>query len=65
MNRQTYRVTLTPADGAGVRSIHYVQAHTCSEARNDALLQQIRLDMEDGNFRRWAAIVIQPMGSTA
>ena len=65
MNWQTYRVTLAPADGARVKSIHYVQAHTRSEARTDALLQQIQLDLEDGMFRRWAATVIQPMGSGA
>lgn len=65
MNWQTYRVVLTPATGESVRSIHYVEAHTHSEARTGALLQQLQLDMEDGTFRRWAAVVIRPTGSAA
>ena len=59
---QTYRVVLTPANGESVRSIHYVEAHTHSEARTSALLQQLQLDMEDGAFKRWAAIMVKPLG---
>ncbi len=62
MNGQIYRVVLTPATGESVRSIHYVDAHSHTEAKNSALLQQISLDMEDGAFRRWAAIMVKPLG---
>jgi hypothetical protein len=65
MTYQTYRVVLTPSDGDKVRSIHYVDAHSHTEAKNNALLQQLSLDIEDGLFRQWAPIVIRPTGSAA
>ena len=62
MNYQTWKVILTPATRERVRSTHYIDASSYNEARQGALLQQLSLDMEDGSFRRWAAIMVKPLG---
>lgn len=62
MNNQTWKVILTPVTQERVRSTHYIEAVSRAEARQGALLQQLNLDMEDGTFKRWAAIMVRPLG---
>lgn len=62
MNNQTWKVILTPVTRERVRSTHYIEAVSHADARQGALLQQLNLDMEDGAFRRWAAIMVRPLG---
>ena len=62
MTYQTWKVILTPESRERIRSTHYVDASSHTEARQGALLQQLNLDMEDGAFRRWAAIMVKPLG---
>ena len=62
MISQTWKVILTPVTRERIRSEHYVEASSHAEARQGALLQQLNLDMEDGTFKRWAAIMVKPLG---
>lgn len=62
MTYQTWKVILTPESRECIRSTHYIDAGSHTEARQGALLQQLNLDMEDGAFRRWAAIMVKPLG---
>ena len=62
MISQTWKVILTPESRERIRSTHYVDASSHTEAKQGALLQQLNLDMEDGSFRRWAAIMVKPLG---
>jgi|13_taG_2_1085334.scaffolds.fasta_scaffold29953_4 hypothetical protein len=62
MNNQTWKVILTPVTRERIRSEHYIEATSHAEAKQSALLQQLNLDMEDGAFRRWAAIMVRPLG---
>ena len=61
MNYQTYRVVLKPSNGSDIRSVHYVNAHDHTEAKQSALLLQLNLDIEDNTFQQWAAVMIKPL----